>query len=71
MFTKIAFAFVTALVLGTSALATQASAGPGYGHTLSLGGNYFDTRAEPALTRHLVRRLKALGDDVHLDHAAA
>jgi transposase len=36
-----------------------------------LGGTYFETRAEPALTRHLVRRLKALGYDVHLDRPAA
>jgi transposase len=36
-----------------------------------LGANYFQTRAEPALTRHLVRRLKALGYDVHLDRPAA
>src|SRR5215510_4747033 len=36
-----------------------------------LGANYFDSRAEPALTRHLVRRLKALGYDVHLDRPAA
>jgi transposase len=36
-----------------------------------LGANYFDSRAEPALTHHLVRRLKALGYDVHLDRPAA
>ena len=36
-----------------------------------LGANYFETRAEPALTRHLVRRLNALGYDVHLDRPAA
>jgi transposase len=36
-----------------------------------LGANYFESRAEPALTRHLVRRLKALGYDVHLDRPAA
>jgi transposase len=36
-----------------------------------LGGHYFDTRAEPTLTRHLVRRLKALGYDVQLQPRAA
>jgi transposase len=36
-----------------------------------LGGNYFETRTEPHLTRHLVRRLKALGYEVHLDRRAA
>jgi transposase len=36
-----------------------------------LGGNYFDTRAEPTVARHLVRRLKALGYTVHLDRPAA
>jgi transposase len=36
-----------------------------------LGGNYFDERAEPTLTRHLVRRLKALGYDVQLQPRAA
>jgi transposase len=36
-----------------------------------LGANYFDTRAEPGLTRHLVRRLNALGYQVHLDRPAA
>jgi transposase len=35
-----------------------------------LGANYFETRAQPAVTRHLVRRLKALGYDVHLNAAA-
>ena len=36
-----------------------------------LGGNYFDTRNEPALARHLVRRLKSLGYDVNLQRSAA
>jgi hypothetical protein len=36
-----------------------------------LGVNYFDNRAEPTLTRHLVRRLKALGYDVQLQRSAA
>jgi transposase len=36
-----------------------------------LGAHYFDNRAEPALTRNLVRRLKALGYDVHLQRPAA
>ena len=39
MFAKIAYAFLTALVLGTSVLATQASAGPA---PLGIGSNYFD-----------------------------
>jgi transposase len=43
-----------------------------HGHPYhDLGGNYFETRAEPALTRHLVRRLKALGYDVQLQPRAA
>jgi hypothetical protein len=36
-----------------------------------LGGTSFDTRSEPTLTRHLVRRLEALGYDVHLDRRTA
>jgi transposase len=36
-----------------------------------LGANYFDTRADSSMTRHLVRRLKALGYNVHLDRPAA
>src|SRR6266536_1715261 len=35
------------------------------------GGNYFDTRTEPAVARNLVRRLKALGYTVKLEHPAA
>jgi transposase len=43
-----------------------------HGHPYQdLGGNYFEIRAEPALTRHLVRRLKALGYDVQLQPRAA
>ena len=43
-----------------------------HGHPYhDLGANDFDTRADPSLTRHLVRRLKALGYDVHLDRPAA
>ena len=37
MASKIVFAFIAALVLGTSALATQASARP-YGHWMGHGG---------------------------------
>ena len=46
MVTKIAFAFIAALVLGSTALATQASARPGYSHGYymsygpSYGGSY-------------------------------
>jgi transposase len=36
-----------------------------------LGSNYFEIRAEPAVTRHLVRRLKALGYDFHIEPRAA
>ena len=36
-----------------------------------LGANYFDQRTQPASTRHLVRRLKALGYSVHLERSAA
>jgi transposase len=36
-----------------------------------LGASYFETRSEPALTRHLVRRLKAMGYDVQLQPQAA
>jgi hypothetical protein len=36
-----------------------------------LGANYFDARGEPALTRHLARRLMALGYEVHIDRLAA
>ena len=39
MFTKIAFGFLTALVLGTSVLATQASARP-YGHWMGYSGGF-------------------------------
>jgi len=35
------------------------------------GGNYFDTRTQPAVARNLVRRLKALGYTVKLEHPAA
>jgi len=43
-----------------------------HGHPYrDLGGNYFDTRAEPTLTRHLVRRLTALGYDVQLQPRVA
>ena len=38
---------------------------------LYLGATYFDSRAEPTVTRHLARRLKALGYDVHLQPRAA
>jgi len=31
-----------------------------------LGAKYFDSRAEPSLTRHLVKRLKGPGYEVHL-----
>src|SRR5207244_4358430 len=36
-----------------------------------LGANYFDTRAQPTVTRHLVQRLKALGYDVQIQRRAA
>jgi transposase len=36
-----------------------------------LGANYFDSRPEPSLTRHLVKRLKALGYDVNLQTSPA